>query len=298
MDYVIVSDMSLDIEHEFIKTHDIKFIPMEYVLGEDTFQCKGPESDEMMHNFYEKLREEVPTHTSQIVPNNYVEFFTPFLEQELGILYLSLSSGLSDTFSSANVARQLLIEEFPDAQIEIVDTLGATGGMGLLAESAFCNKEKGMTLSQNAQWLRDHVGNVNYWFRVDDLMYLKRGGRISAATAIVGTALNIKPVLAVDANGKLGTVDKKRGARLASKRLVELFEEHYMLDSSNELYNVVYINCADCIDDANQLKEMLLERHSELKIRVTMLSPIIGAHTGPDVVTLVHYGLKRTMVLA
>ena len=85
MDYVIVSDMSLDIEHEFIKTHDIKFIPMEYVLGEDTFQCNGPESDEMMHNFYEKLREEVPTHTSQIVPNNYVEFFTPFLEQELGI---------------------------------------------------------------------------------------------------------------------------------------------------------------------------------------------------------------------
>lgn len=293
MDYVIITDMSIDIDRDYANAHGLKYIPMEYVVGNDTYQCNEPENDEMMHNYYEKLRQKVETHTSQIVPNNYVEFFTPFVEQGLGILYLALSSGLSDTFSSANVAVGMIKEDFPDAQIEIVDSYCATGGMGILIESAYTNKENGMDLASNAAWMREHALNINLWFRVEDLMYLKRGGRVSAATAIVGTALNIKPILSIDVNGKLGTIDKKRGSKQASKALADLLDAN--LDDS--IGDVVYVCCADCIEEANRVKDMILEKHPNLKVRVTMLSPIIGAHTGPDMIAVIHYGTKRTTSL-
>ena len=161
--------------------------------------------------------------------------------------------------------------------------------MGPLAESAFANMEAGMSLKENADWLREHAKRVNLWFKVEDLMYLKRGGRVSAATAVIGTALNIKPILRINDEGKLETIDKKRGSKLAIKSLVERFENTF----DPTVSDVVYVCCADCMDDANTLKDMILENHPELKVRVTMLSPIIGAHTGPDMLALIHYGTGR-----
>ena len=243
----------------------------------------------MMHQYYEKLRLKASTHTSQIVPNSYVEAFEGYIKEGKGILYISLSSGLSNTYESALLAAKMLKDDYPECEIEVVDSLGATGGMGILAESACLNREKGMSLSDNAKWLREHANNINFWFKVEDLMYLCRGGRVSATTAVVGTALKIKPILTIDSTGKLQTIDKKRGDKQAMLGLIERFEETYDPDMGN----TVYVSCADCRDVAVTLKTKLLEKHPDLDIKITMLSPIIGAHTGPDMLSLIYYGSKR-----
>ena len=289
MSYLIFSDVSLDIDKNFADSHDVRYVTMEYVLGDETFHSDKPESDSMMHNYYEKLRQKVKTQTSQITPTHYMDLFEPLIKEGNDIVYLSLSSGLSNTYESACLAARNLKEDYPDAVVEIVDSLSATGGMGLLTESAFANKEAGMSASENAEWLRKYALKVRHWFKVEDLMYLKRGGRVSAATAVVGTALNIKPILCINREGKLDTIDKKRGNKLALKALVDKFEATY--DPS--VSDVVYISCADCLEEAQTLKEMILVNHPELKVRMTMLSPIIGAHTGPDMLALIHYGTER-----
>lgn len=289
MNYYIYADVSIDIDRDVAKEHEIRFVPMEYMLGEEAFHCIMPESNATMHNYYEKLRGKVPTKTSQITPNNYVEIFEPAVREGVPILYLALSSGLSDTYSSARMAVQLLQEDYDNVCIEVVDSYGATGGMGLLAEAAAANRKKGMSVSENADWLRAHSRDIQYWFKVEDLMYLMRGGRVSATTAIIGTALNIKPILTINREGKLDTIDKKRGNKLAVKNLIERFESSY----DPALGTTAYICCSDCIPEAERLRGMLLEKYPELTIRITMLSPIIGAHTGPDMLSLIHWGNGR-----
>ena len=289
MEYIIFSDVSIDIDMAFADKYDLKYIPMVYILDDKSFNCSRPENDEMMHQYYEKLRLKASTHTSQIVPNNYVEAFEGYIKEGKGILYISLSSGLSNTYESALLAAKMLKEDYPECEVEVVDSLGATGGMGILAESACLNREKGMSLSDNAKWLREHANNINFWFKVEDLMYLCRGGRVSATTAVVGTALKIKPILTIDSTGKLQTIDKKRGDKQAMLGLIERFEETYDPDMGN----TVYVSCADCKDVAESLKSKLLEKYPDLDIKITMLSPIIGAHTGPDMLSLIYYGSKR-----
>jgi EDD domain protein, DegV family len=289
MSYEIFSDVSLDIDKEFMQKDEVRFVPMEYMLGEETFHCERPESDEMMHNYYDKLRQAIPTRTSQIAPFHYVAVFEPYIKEKKSILYLSLSGGLSNTYESAQLAVEMLKESYGEVHVEVVDSLGATGGMGLLAEAACRNREKGMSLSENAAWLRENANKINYWFKVEDLMYLKRGGRISAATAVIGTALNIKPILTINGEGKLDTVAKKRGDSLALKYIVEQFADSF----DGSFGETVYICCADCMDNAAKLKQMVLELHPELVVKITMLSPIIGAHTGPDMLSLIYFGKAR-----
>lgn len=289
MSYLIFADVSIDIDKKFAAENDVRYIPMEYSLGEEIFYCTEPENDEMMHNYYDKLRNKIKTQTTQITPNKYIDIFEPLVKEGKSILYISLSSGLSNTYDSACLAVQNLKEDYDNVNIEVVDSLGATGGMGLLAESAVENRDNGMTLEENANWLREHTKKLRHWVKVEDLMYLMRGGRVSATSAIMGTALNIKPILTINKEGKLVTVDKKRGNKQAIKSLLDKFAEDF--DAS--VSNVVYINCADCIEDAKMLKEKVLEIKPYVEVRITMLSPIIGAHTGPDMIALIYYGSER-----
>lgn len=159
--------------------------------------------------------------------------------------------------------------------------------MGLLAESACLNRdEKGLSIEENAAWLREYSHRIHFWFKVEDLMYLSRGGRISTGRGSDGYSLKAQTDPDHKQTGKLDTIDKKRGNRLAFKRLLDLFEAHYQPG----IYDTVYISCADCKKDAETLRDMVLEKHPELTVRITMLSPIIGAHTGPDMLSLIHYG--------
>ncbi|MCD8326857.1 MAG: DegV family protein [Lachnospiraceae bacterium] len=284
--YEIFVDMSLDIDEKVAEKINIRYVPMEYELGDETLTATGPESDEKMHYFYESMRRNVPTHTSQISPYQYQETFEPAIREGKSILYIALSSGLSKTCEAALLAARTLTEQYPNAEIEVIDSFAATGGMGLLAEYAARNRDAGMTLAQNAAWLRENVHNLNHWFMVEDLVYLKRGGRVSATTALVGTALNIKPILNINAKGELGSVAKKRGSRQAMRYLADCYQERF-----DESYgNTTYICCADCKDTAAELKEMVLKVNPNADVRITMLCPVIGAHTGPGMLSLIFWG--------
>ncbi|MCD7807557.1 MAG: DegV family protein [Lachnospiraceae bacterium] len=288
MDYEIFVDMSLDIDEKVAEKINIRYVPMEYGLGDETLKATGPESDERMHYFYESMRRGLPTRTSQITPFQYEETFSPSIQEGKGVLYIALSSGLSKTYEAALLAAQSLKDQYAGARIEIVDSFAATGGMGILAEAASKNRANGMTLEENAAWLRDNAHNLNHWFMVEDLVYLKRGGRVSATTALVGTALNIKPILNINAKGELGSVAKKHGSKQAMRYLVDCYEKRF----DQSYGNTAYICCADCKDTAAELKEMVLKVNPNADVHITMLCPVIGAHTGPGMLSLIFFGQK------
>lgn len=285
-EYVIYTDVSADVDAGFVKDNGVGFVPMHYTLGQEDRICHGLESEELLKKFYDGQRTGDMTRTSQITPQTYIDQFEPILKEGKDVLYLSLSSGLTKTFDSASLAAMELAETCKEGKFVPVDSLCATGGMGLLVESAYQNQKAGMTIEENAQWLNEHAREVCHWFKVEDLMYLKRGGRIPATTAVIGTALNIKPILEIDSEGKLITIDKKRGTKLAVKALLN----KYLETRDPELGDRVYIVHADCLQDADLLESMVKEANPKAVITKMMLSSIIGAHTGPGMMALIHYG--------
>lgn len=292
-EYMIFTDVSADIDKEFAKEKDIHFIAMNYTLGEEERHCDGIEDEEILKRFYDGQRDGDFTKTSQISPANYMEAWEPYVKEGTSILYLSLSGGLSGTFQSSNLAARDLMEEYEGVSIISVDSLAATGGMGLLAEAAVFNREKGMSIEENAEWLDNNKMRINHWFMVEDLMYLKRGGRVSAATALVGTTLNIKPILTINSEGKLPNIDKKRGVKAALNRLFELYQASSK-EAEQEFENTIYLVHADDSMKVEMLKKRIMEANPNAIVKKMMLSPIIGAHVGPGMAAVIHWGQGRT----
>ncbi len=284
--YVICMDASGDIVREVAKENGVEFVPMEYSLGEEMRTSNGCEDEALLKKFYDGQRGGDLTKTSQISPYMYEEYFKTFLEEGKSVLYFCLSSGLSSTYESAMMAAGNLKEEYPALEVLPVDTLAATGGIGLLAEKAIENRKNNMTLRENFEAVKALVPRIRHYFMVQDLMYLKRGGRVSAATAIVGSALNIKPILIIDENGKLVTVGKKRGDKTAMLELFTCFKDNF----DPGLGNLVYICDADTPELAEALVGKVKEAAPEVTVRRTMLSPIIGAHTGPGMLSMILLG--------
>lgn len=282
-DYVICMDASGDIIEEAARANSIDFVPMEYSLGDEMRISHGCEKEDLLKKFYDGQRNGDLTKTSQISPFMYEEYFRKFLKEGKSILYFCLSSGLSSTYSSSMLAAENLKEEYPKLEVLPIDTLSATGGIGLLTEKAIENRKNGMSLHENFEAVKALIPKIRHYFMVQDLMYLKRGGRVSAATALVGSALNIKPMLEIDENGKLVTVDKKRGNKAAVTSLFKFFKEHYNPESGN----VVYVCDADAPELADLLVSKVKEAAPEVTVRRTMLSPIIGAHTGPGMLSMI-----------
>ena len=282
-DYIICMDASGDIIREAALENEIQFVPMEYSIGEEMRTSRGCESEELLKTFYDGQRGGDLTKTSQISPYMYEEYFKQFLELGKSILYFCLSGGLSSTYQSAVLAAETLKEDYPEAEVIPVDTLAATGGIGLLVEKAIENRKNGMSIRENLESVRAVIPRLRHYFMVQDLMYLKRGGRISAATAIVGSALNIKPMLIVNEEGKL--VNKA-----AMSSLFASFKENYDPETDTRIYI--------CDSDAPELAQGLVEKIKEAEpgvtIRRTMLSPIIGAHTGPGMVAVILFGKEKT----
>lgn len=285
-DYVICMDASGDLLGEIARENGIDFVPMEYSLGEEMRTSHGGEDEAVLKKFYDGQRKGDMTRTSQISPYMYAEYFKKFLEAGKSVLYFCLSSGLSNTYESSMLAAGNLKEEYPEQEILPVDTLAATGGIGILVEQAIENKRKGMDIRRNYEAVRALVPKLRHFFMVQDLMYLKRGGRVGAATAIVGSALNIKPILEIDENGKLVTIDKKRGNKAAMTALFTYFKDNY----NPELGNTIYICDADTPELAEALVEKVKAEAPDAVVRRMMLSPIIGAHTGPGMLSMILLG--------
>ena len=290
--YTIAIDASVDIEESYLKENGITLIPMKYMLGGKECVLEKRLTEDEMHAFYDAMRDGAPVSTSQITPFFYEEVFGREAAAGNNVLYLSLSGGLSNTYNSACSAVQDLKEDYPDFQAEVVDTLAATGGMGLLLIKAVEGRAQGLSLAENAAKLRDLAKKVCHWFFVDDLVYLRRGGRISAATAIAGAMLNIKPVLRIDEEGKLISFSKQRGLPRVKRFLAEEFEAA----KEPALGHDVVLIHADCEDRIPDLRDKVLAADPEAKIHICSLSPIIGAHTGPGMMAGIHFG-KRDLTL-
>ena len=289
--YAIFVDSSADLTPDLLSDGKLQMVAMSYTNGAENCELAEIASDSLMKSFYDGQRKGNLTRTSQVSPQQFIDAFTPVLQSGRDILYISLSGGLTNTKDSFHLANQILSSEYPDSRIIEVDSLSATGGIGLLAEEAIANREAGMSFEENVEKIRELRHEVCHVFMVEDLMYLKRGGRIPAASAIVGSVLSIKPILVIAPDGKLEVIDKRRGHKAALKDMLSRFT-----GSHTPHKHRVSIVHADAPDLAAQAANEIRVLDPEAEISVGMLSPIIGAHTGPGMIAVIYFGNRDAMM--
>ncbi len=285
--YIIITDASANINTTLRSKYTVPVVPMSYSLGEDMLESRTDEDKELMKRFYDQQKQGEHTRTSQITSFVYEEFVTPYLEKGMDVLYIALSSGLTGTVESAMVAARNLKEDFPDRQFMVLDSLAAAGGIGILLERALHNQDQGMSLEENYKDVEECTHRIRHWFMVDDLMYLKQGGRISASTAVVGTMLSIKPILKIDEEGHLINISKARGASKAVSIILDLYRENL---SEEEAEGTVYLCHSFAGPQMDHLEEGIRKITPKVKICRPILCPIIGAHTGPGLMAVIHLG--------
>ena len=286
--YKIITDSSCDFTKAQYAKLDLTFAPL-YLnyKGESIPSFTEPKD---LHKFYDSLREgEMPT-TSAVNPDQWAAAIEPALKEGKDALVLGFSSGLSTTYQSAVIAAEDLKEKYPDRKIIVIDTLCAALGQGLLAWYACQKRDEGLSLEELAAWVENHKLNLCHEVTVNDLNHLKRGGRVSATTALVGTMLNIKPMIHVDNDGKLATIAKKRGRKGAMEQIVKRFGEL----SGNRDNETVFIGHGDCPEDAETLAAMVKAKCPQVKnVEIGYVGGVIGAHTGPGVLVLFFMGDHR-----
>ena len=286
--YVIFTESTGDLTPALIEAADLRVLPMAFTLDGKEYR-NYPDGREMpAHDYYEKLRGGSLCTTSQVTMLEFQQAFTPVLEAGQDILYLAFSSGLSGTYQSGCIAAEELKEKFPGRRIVCVDSLQASMGEGLFCYLVGKKRCQGADLDTAADYARQIAPQVCAWFTVDDLMFLKRGGRVSSAAAVAGTLLGIKPVLHVDEEGHLIPKEKVRGRRASLDALVKHFEAT-ALDKTG---GTVFISHGDCADDARYVIDKL-RALGVREIEMGDIGPVIGAHSGPGTVALFWLGSAR-----
>ncbi|HIX32717.1 fatty acid-binding protein DegV [Gemmiger sp. An120] len=287
-EYVIFTDSTTDLTPELVAEMDVQVLPMRFMLDGKEYRNYPDNRELSPKEFYDKLRAGSMSTTSQINSVAFIEAFTPVLEAGKDILYVAFSSGLSGTYQSACLAAEDLREQFPERTIECVDTLQASMGEGLVAYAAAMLKKDGMSLAELAAWLRENVQRFCAWFTVDDLMFLKRGGRLSGVAAVAGTLLGIKPVLHVDPDGHLIAMEKVRGRKASLDGLVR----HFETSAENHADQTVFISHGDCLEDCQYVADKI-KAFGVKRICIGTIGPVIGAHSGPGTVALFFTGSPR-----
>ena len=283
--YVMITDSACDILPEKLKEWDVELIRLPYLFTDDGKEHL--DQDQPMHEFYNEMREGRVAKTSGINEDTFQNVFASFLEAGKDILYLAFSSGLSVTCENAKKVAAQLSEQYPDRKIRVVDSLCASAGQGLFVYLAVKNRDKGMSLDENADAMEADKLHLCHWFTVEDLKYLKRGGRISAATALLGTALNVKPVLHVDDEGHLIKMTQVHGRKKSIRRMAEMLGETILEDTP------VFISHGDCLEDAQLLAKILKEEYGRETDLITGIGSVIGAHSGPGTLALFFRGTHR-----
>lgn len=292
-DYTIFTDAAADIPLEWYRRYEIQGVPMEYTLSNRSYTILPGEAemDQICDSFYAALRKGEKTSTTQTTPQKYIDAFSPALEAGKDILYCCFSSGMSGTWHNALLASEMLKEQYPERTVRCVDTLSSSAGQGLAVLQAAALRERGKALEENAGWLEEHLQNMNHWFLVDDLDFLKRGGRVSPTVAFLGGKLQIKPILTITPNGQLTVKEKVRGRRQSMERLVKLFRDG---SDFQGVPPVVFLNQAGCKEDGALLADMVRQAAPpDVRVFVTPLSPFTGAHTGPDMLSVCFWGKNR-----
>ena len=288
-DFVILTDSSADLGAELVRELDVQVLPLGFVLDDHTYY-NYPDNREMdPHLFYERLRQGDGATTNAVNVAQYTEALEPMLQAGRDVLILAFSSGLSTTYNSSRLAVEEMSAKYPERKLYTVDTLCASLGQGLLVWYAAKARERGDSIEEVRDWIEERKLNLCHQFTVDDLYFLKRGGRISAATAVVGSMLHIKPVLHVDDEGHLVSIGKVRGRQAALKALVDRMEET-AIDSGSL---TVFISHGDCLEDAQTVADMVKKRFGVQEIYINYVGPVIGAHSGPGTVALFYVGTNR-----
>lgn len=288
MNTVIVIDSCSDLPRDFVEKNGIPALGINVKLNEIEFVDDFGKTV-TYKKFYDAVREgEIPT-TAQVNSEVYKEEFLKHVKLNKSVIYLAFSSALSGSINSANIAKSEILEEYQNADITIIDTKSASLGEGLIVYYAYEMLKRGCTKEEIVSWVEENKLKVNHWFTVDDLNHLKRGGRISGTQAVVGTLLNIKPILNVDNEGRLSPVAKVKGRKKALKTLVDKFREKVV----NPENQVIFISHSDCASDAELVKSMILEEFKVKDFIINQIGPGIGSHTGPGTVTLFFMGDSR-----
>ena len=283
--YVLITDSACDISPEKLAEWKVELIRMPYL-----FTDTGKEQldhDEPSAEFYRSMRSGRVAKTSGVNEDSFSVAFTPILEAGQDILYLAFSSGLSVTCENGKKVAKALEEKYPGRTVRVIDSLAASAGEGLFVYLAAQNRDKGMTLEENAEALEKDVLHICHWFTVDDLVYLKRGGRVSAATALLGTALNVKPVLHVDNEGHLIKITQVHGRKKSIRRMAEKLGETILPDSP------IFISHGDCLEDAELLSSILEKEYGKKVQLIADIGSVIGAHSGPGTLALFFRGTER-----
>ena len=287
MSFTVFTDTSANLQNSQVAEHNIKIIPFSYYIDGVEHTCIDTESFNA-YDYYGKIKEGVKVTTSQVTPQRFIDYFETELKAGHDIIFVSMSSGISGSCSSARIAANQLREDYPERKIEIVDTLSASLGEGLFAVMAARCRDKGMEIEETAQYLRSRVPNMRQIFTVDDLMHLRRGGRLSNLSAIVGTVLHIKPLLKGNSEGKIVAFAKVRGR----KKSIEALAEHYDAEVVEPENQLVCISHSACKEDAEKLAELLRRNRAPKDICIVDYEPVTGSHVGPGALALFFFGSK------
>lgn len=287
--YEIFTDATSDLPPEIIDKMGIKVIPMDIEIDGKIYSHYPDERELKIEDFYEILSKGVMPTTTQITPNRFIEYFTPYLDEGKDIIYICFSSGLSGTYGSSKIAIENLKSDYPDRKIISVDSLCASSGEGLLVYLAAKEKEKGKNIDELHSWLEENKLNICHWYKVDDLFHLKRGGRIGSVAATFGTALQIKPLLNVDNEGKLNLVKKLRGTKACENHIIDKLKKSHL----PQKYDTIIISHADCEKEAILLEKMIIKDYNVGEIIHSKIGPVIGSHSGKGTLLLCFYGNER-----
>lgn len=287
-DYVIVTDNTADLPYSYYKEHGMEYTYLTYTMDGQSY---GKNQELEFSDFYARMRNGSMPTTSQVNAEEAKEVFCPILEQGKDILYLAFSSGLSGTYNSVRLAAEELQEEYPERKIVVIDTLSASLGEGLLVDKAVELKEQGLSLEENAAWLEEHKLNLCHVFTVDDLFHLHRGGRVSKVAAVVGTMINLKPVLHVDNEGHLIPLKNVRGRKKSLSGLVSLMEEQ--IGEWKDKNTKIFISHGDCREDAEYVAKLVKEKFGYETFLINYVGATIGAHSGPGTIALFFWGDHR-----
>ena len=287
-DFVIMTDSCCDMPAQLADELGIIVLPLTVLLGEDSFKNYLDGREIGFKAFYDRVRDGAMPTTSAVSVGDFEDAMRSVLSQGKDILCLNFSSALSTTYQSACIAAGSMKEEFPEATVHVLDTTCASLGQGLLVYLCACKKMDGKSLEEVYQYAEDTKLHIAHWFTVNDLNHLKRGGRVSAATALVGTMLSIKPILHVDNEGRLINVGKARGRKASLLMLADEFEKHVMDPSLP-----VFISHGDCEEDAKFVAAEVEKRTGAKTMVINYVGPVIGAHTGAGVIALCFAAKER-----
>lgn len=270
--YTLVTDSSCDLDEGYLAGHAVTTLQLYFTMNGATYKCNEMSGEE----FYAQMRAGAMPVTAQVNVEDYTRLFEPLLQNGEDILYLAFTSGLSGSCGSSQVAAAGLRDKYPGRKLIVVDSLCASLGQGLLLDKAVELRDAGKSIEESAQWLEDNKLRLAHYVTVDDLMHLHRGGRVSRSSAVIGSALGIKPIIHVNDEGKLIVIDKARGRKQALALTVTLLA-NAVGDTPN---SKCFISHSDCRADAELVAEMVRSRFGVKEVYINFIGPVIGAHTG------------------